>query len=311
MTDHARERAGTAPDRPLGCGPSVLLVGCGNMGRALLIGWREQGLPAERIAVVEPDADRAAVAAAAGVAVHAEWPPARGSVEAASDRPLAPSPDVVLLALKPQIMDRVVPAYAALAAPGRLFVSIAAGKTLAFLRAALGGEAAVIRAMPNTPAQIRRGATVACANDLATPAQRDFAERLLAAVGSVAWVEDEALLDPVTAVSGSGPAYVFLLAECLAEAGVAAGLPASLARTLARETVAGAGALLAASADDPTTLRRQVTSPGGTTAAALEILQGEGGLQSLMTAAVRAASTRASFLGRAGDAHASAGERAG
>jgi pyrroline-5-carboxylate reductase len=194
-------------------------------------------------------------------------------------------------------MAAVVPPYARAGSASAVFVSIAAGTTLAAIRAGLGAGAAVVRAMPNTPAQIRQGVTVACAGAGVSPEQRALADRLLAAVGEVAWVDDEALLDAVTAVSGSGPAYVFLLAECLAEAAVAAGLPAGLAERLARRTVAGAGALLAHGSDSAALLRQKVTSPGGTTAAALAILDGANGLRPLLARAVAAAAVRARELG--------------
>jgi pyrroline-5-carboxylate reductase len=155
----------------------------------------------------------------------------------------------------------------------------------------------LVRAMPNTPAAVRRGVSVACANAATSARQKALCAELLAAVGSVLWVDDEALLDPVTAVSGSGPAYVFLLAECLARAGEDAGLPADLARRLARETVAGAGELLARSELSAETLRRKVTSPGGTTAAALSVLMAEeDGLRSLLGRAVAAATRRSREL---------------
>ncbi len=201
-----------------------------------------------------------------------------------------------MLAVKPQAMEEVLPAYRRFAAGGALFVSIAAGKTLASFARALGGDAAVVRAMPNTPAAIGRGIAVACANARVSPAQRALAERLLAAVGEVGWVQDEALIDAVTAVSGSGPAYVFLLIECLAKAGEAAGLPAGLATRLARATVAGSGELARLSPESAAALREAVTSPGGTTRAALDVLMAKDGLEPLLRRAVLAAAKRSREL---------------
>ena len=270
--------------------PSALLVGGGRMGGALLAGWLSRGaLAATEALVVEPDAT---AAAALGARHGVRVVPAPDALDVA--------PELVLFAVKPQTMGAVLPSYAALAAAARppVFLSIAAGVTLAALEAGLGDGAAVVRAMPNTPAAIGRGITVACANPRATDAHRALCARMLEAAGEVAWVEDESPMDAVTAVSGSGPAYVFLLIECLADAGVAAGLDSALARRLARATVAGAGALAAESAESAADLRRGVTSPGGTTAAALEVLMAEDGLAPLMTAAVRAAAARSRALAR-------------
>ena len=180
-------------------------------------------------------------------------------------------------------------------APETLFLSIVAGKTLAGLGRHLG-RAAIVRTMPNTPAAIGRGITVACANPLVTIEQRQLCDRLLAAIGESAWVEDEALIDPVTAVSGSGPAYVFLLIEALARAGEAEGLPADLALQLARATVAGSGELARISTDTPAQLRENVTSPGGTTRAALDVLMAADGLEPLIDRAVAAAAARSREL---------------
>ena len=170
-----------------------------------------------------------------------------------------------------------------------------AGRTLQFLAATLARPCAIVRAMPNMPAAIGRGITVAVTHDAST-AQRELADRLLAATGAVEWTEDETLMDAVTAVSGSGPAYVFLLAETLARAGVAAGLPPPLAAKLARDTVAGSGELLHHSSLAPQALRENVTSPGGTTAAALAVLMGQNGIEPLLTAAVAAATARSREL---------------
>jgi pyrroline-5-carboxylate reductase len=197
--------------------------------------------------------------------------------------------------VKPQTADRAMPAIAPLAAASTVVVSIMAGRTLRFLSYSLKNAGAFVRAMPNTPASIGRGITVAVPLRVSA-AQRDLAHRLLAATGTVEWVEDEKLMDAVTAVSGSGPAYIFLLAEALAEAGAAAGLPRELADKLARETVAGSGELLHRSSLDAATLRKNVTSPGGTTAAALDVLMGNDGLAQLMKKAIAAATERSRKL---------------
>jgi pyrroline-5-carboxylate reductase len=266
---------------------AVVLVGCGNMGGALLSGWLERGLSAGEITVVEPDDGRARLVTRRGVTVVAE---PREALR-------AKVPEVVVFAVKPQIAATVLPAYAPFAAAGSAFLSIVAGKPIAVLAAGLGARAAVVRAMPNTPAAIRRGISVAFANAETSERQKALCEELLAAVGSVLWVEDETLLDAVTAVSGSGPAYVFLLAECLARAGEEAGLPADIAQRLVRETVAGAGELLARSNVAVETLRRNVTSPGGTTAAALSVLMdADSGLQALFSRAIAVATRRSREL---------------
>ena len=197
--------------------------------------------------------------------------------------------------MKPQIAGDVLPTVAAMVQSNTLVLSIMAGKTLSFLQAALP-RAAIVRAMPNTPAAIGRGITVAVPNAAVTTEQRLRAQHLLAASGHVEWVSDEALMDAVTAVSGSGPAYVFLLAEALTHAGIEAGLPEALAGKLARDTIAGAGELLHRSPLDPSTLRKNVTSPGGTTAAALEVLMGSDALDALMCQAVAAATKRSREL---------------
>ncbi len=269
---------------------TVVLVGGGKMGGALLAGWLDGGtLTAAEVTVVEPDA-----AAAQGLRD-------RHGVRVVAEPGAAPSrPALVLFAVKPQIIGSVLPAYAPPASASRppAFLSIAAGTTLAALGAGLGAGAAIVRAMPNTPAAVRRGITVACANRSVDADTAALCTRLLEAVGEVAWIEDEAAMDAITAVSGSGPAYVFLLIECLAGAGAAAGLDPALAERLARATVAGSGALAVASDEPAATLRRNVTSPGGTTAAALEVLMGDAGLAPLMIAAVRAATDRSRALAK-------------
>jgi pyrroline-5-carboxylate reductase len=261
----------------------LVLVGAGKMGGALLDGWLRSGLDPAKVAVIEPNpAPQIAALADRGVRLN----PEATTLTRVS---------AVVIAVKPQIADQVMAATAPMIGASTLVVSIMAGRTLRFLSGALNNASALVRAMPNTPAAIGRGITVAVPLR-ASDAQRDLAHRLLAATGTVAWVEDEALMDAVTAVSGSGPAYVFLLAEALAQAGAAAGLPQPLAEKLARETIAGAGELLYRSALDAATLRENVTSPGGTTAAALEVLMGKDGLATLMKKAVAAATERSRKL---------------
>ena len=265
----------------------ILLVGCGKMGGALLGGWLDQGIVADQVLVVEPalDADRSAVPS--GVTVLAE----------AAGIPADFAPAVVIFAVKPQVMGDVVPPYGRFAAGGAVFLSIAAGTPISFFEANLGDGAAVVRVMPNTPAAVRRGMSVLCANSHASAAQQELCGGLMAAVGDTAWLDDESLMDAVTAVSGSGPAYVFYLIECLAQAGVEVGLDPELSARLALQTVAGSGELARLSDDDAAQLRINVTSPGGTTQAALQVLMADGGLQPLMTTAVEAAEKRGKELG--------------
>jgi pyrroline-5-carboxylate reductase len=265
----------------------LLLAGAGKMGGAILSGLLARGLDARSVIVQDPDPAKAVADMLADNSID---------VLPFIDE-LTQPPGVILLAVKPQLMDEVLPPLAKLAGPQTLLLSIAAGRRIASFEKYLPGGA-VVRAMPNTPAAIGRGITAAVANRNVTPVQRALADDLLSAVGKVVWVDDESLLDAITAVSGSGPAYVFLLAECLAEAGRAAGLDARLAEELARATVSGSAALLEASDLSAAELRRNVTSPGGTTAAALEILGGEDGMQKLMTAAVAAATKRGRDLAK-------------
>jgi len=253
------------------------------MGSALLDGWLRAGLDAKNVTVIEPEPSSLLSALAA-----------RGMRLSPDGDGVSPAAAIVI-AVKPQIAAAVVPTLVPMTEPSTLVVSIMAGRTLQFLSQTLNTPCALVRAMPNTPAAIGRGITVAVAQG-ASHAQRELAHSLLAATGTVAWVEDEALMDAVTAVSGSGPAYVFLLAEALAQAGIAAGLPADLAEKLGRETVAGAGELLHRSDLDAATLRQNVTSPGGTTAAALDVLMGQNGLVPLMKKAIAAATERSRKL---------------
>lgn len=271
--------------------PPVLLLGGGKMGAAMLAGWRERGLAPS--IVVDPAAPALAGPGVQVVGSVAEVPP--------GFRPAA-----VVLAVKPQQADAAVPGLAPFAS-GAVVLSIMAGPTVARIGGLIGGGApetvlgvpprvAIVRAMPNTPAAIRRGITVAFRGPGADGAQAALCDALLASIGEVAWVDDEGLLDAVTAVSGGGPAYVFLLAELLERAAVEQGIPAALARQMARVTVAGSGALLAASAEDAAALRAAVTSPGGTTQQALAVLMAYDAWPALVSAAIHAATKRSREL---------------
>jgi len=265
-----------SPERPL------ILVGAGRMGGALLDGWLASGIDPAAIVVVEPEPDPQNATLARRDLAVVPTPPAERRA------------GIVVLAVKPHLVAPVLSTLAGTVAGDTLLVSIAAGVRLARLRDA--GAGAIVRAMPNTPASIGEGATVAVAEGADDKAVA-VADRLLSAVGRTWWLGDEALLDAVTAVSGSGPAYVFHLAECLAQAGAAAGLPHDLAAGIARQTVVGAGALLGRSSLDPGTLRSNVTSAGGTTAAALGVLMDTGAMQRLVDEAVKAAAARSRELG--------------
>ena len=263
---------------------TLVLAGCGKMGTAMLRGWLASSAAA-RFVVVEPAGPAAELAEAAGVSWH----------RTPDTLPPELTPEAVVFALKPQILDDALPDYRRWVRRETLFLSIAAGKTMAGIARHLG-PAALVRAMPNTPAAIGRGITVACASPQVSAPQRQFCERLLAAIGESAWIADEGLMDAVTAVSGSGPAYVFLLIEALARAGTEVGLPEELALHLARSTVAGAGELARQSPESPARLRADVTSPGGTTEAALAVLMGPEGLERLIGRAVAAATARSRQL---------------
>jgi pyrroline-5-carboxylate reductase len=263
----------------------LLLVGAGKMGGALLEGWLRQGFDPATVFIQDPapPPEVAALVARHGIAAGV-----------APDLPAAPA--VILLAVKPDLIRKLLPAVEPLIGERTVVLSIAAGRTLASLSRLLPPGTAIVRAMPNTVASVGRSITVACANASVTRDQVAECTLLLEAVGDVVWIDDEGLLDAVTAVSGSGPAYVFLLAECLAEAGRAAGLGPEFARRLAQATVEGAGELLHRSDLSPAELREKVTSPKGTTAAALEVLMGKDGLQDLLTRAVAAAAKRSREL---------------
>ncbi|MEO0327376.1 MAG: pyrroline-5-carboxylate reductase [Pseudomonadota bacterium] len=263
---------------------TVVLVGVGNMGGAMLRGWLANGLVPENITVIDP-----------GPSEVMQTFLNKAGVKHSPDEKNIPSPDVLILAVKPQMMETVLPTLGGLAGPDTVVVSVAAGTTILGIKSHLK-NATIVRSMPNTPSLVNRGMTVACPEAGVSDLQRDQVEKLLSAIGKFAWVEEEPLIDAVTAVSGSGPAYVFHLAECMAQAGIAAGLPEDLAMMLARETVAGAGELLFQSDEEPAQLRINVTSPNGTTAAALDVLMDDAALRKLVEAAVRAAKRRSEEL---------------
>ncbi|WP_158807427.1 pyrroline-5-carboxylate reductase [Beijerinckia sp. L45] len=261
---------------------SLVLMGAGKMGGALLRGWLDRGFAPSRVHVVDPHLDEATAALC----------DANGISRAPPETP----PAVLVLAVKPQTFSSDPGAFSALVGPDTLVVSILAGQTLANLRAGLTAAGAIVRAMPNLPASVGQGITALAGEGTLSDADRAIAGTLLSAVGQIEWLE-ESLIDAVTAVSGSGPAYVFLLAEYLAEAGTAAGLPPDVAARLARVTVEGSGALMASQPDrSPAALREAVTSPGGTTAAALDVLRAPDGLKALMAKAIAAAKRRAAEL---------------
>jgi pyrroline-5-carboxylate reductase len=277
---------GDEADMSLKIDGNLVLAGAGNMGGAMLAGWLERGLDAKRILVQDPGPPPRIAALLEENDIVAR---------AAIDKLDAP-PAVILVAVKPQEMEKVFPPLARLAGPNTVVLSIAAGKTIAGFEKHLPRGSAVVRAMPNTPASVGRGITVCCPNARVGAAQKELCTALLSAIGEVAWVDDEALMDPVTAVSGSGPAYVFYLVEAMAAAGVKAGLPPALAQQLARTTVAGAGELLFRSDLGADQLRKNVTSPNGTTHAALQVLMAPDGLQPVMDRAIAAASRRSKEL---------------
>jgi pyrroline-5-carboxylate reductase len=263
--------------------PNVLLVGCGKMGGALLRRWQKLKLYND-ICIVEP---------ATINVLAAKQVPEFGRI------PAGFKPDVIVLAVKPQTLPEMLGQYKPYAAKGALFLSIAAGKPIGFFEGVLGKKARIVRSMPNTPASIGEGITVACANKSVTKVQKEQATALLGSVGEVLWVEEEKLLDPVTALSGSGPAYVFLLIEAMAAAGKKIGLDDKVSQKLARQTVIGSAALAKASPDQSAArLRENVTSPGGTTEAALRILMADNGIQKLFDKALEAAARRAGELSK-------------
>lgn len=264
----------------------ILLVGAGNMGGAMLAGWLKNGIAGTDITVVDPGPSEKMQALIADAG--SRW---------TVDVPDGLQPAILFLAIKPQMMEAVLPGLKKCVAPDTVVVSVAAGTTLSTMERHLG-SVGMVRAMPNTPAMVGRGITGAYANAKVSEAQRGQVHDLLKVSGPVEWVSSEAEINSVTAVSGSGPAYVFYLVECMAEAGRKAGLQADLAMRLARETVAGAGELMHQSPDDAARLRQNVTSPGGTTAAALSVLMAEDGMQPLFDKAIEAARKRAEELAK-------------
>ena len=260
----------------------LVLLGCGKMGTALLSGWLDAGLPAGSVWVLEPS--------------PTDWLVGRG---VHLNQGVPPAPAVALLAVKPQMMGAALPALRALGQGATLFVSIAAGTTIASFEAVLGAGTPIVRTMPNTPAMVGRGITAICGNAHVSQADLALTRALMAAVGDVVDLQDERQIDAVTAVSGSGPAYVFHLIEAMAAAGEAEGLPPDIAMRLARATVSGAGELAHRSPDSAAQLRINVTSPGGTTAAALAVLMDRNaGFPALLRRAVRAAADRGRELGK-------------
>ncbi|WP_247889796.1 pyrroline-5-carboxylate reductase [Azospirillum brasilense] len=278
---NAVDGAGSAPG-----GGTILLLGAGRMGGAMLRGWLAQGVPASNIAVADPSPapDLVELAARTGVRLN----PADSAAV-----------DTLVVAVKPQMVESAAEGVQAMLASQTLVLSIMAGKTLADLRRLFPSAGSVVRAMPNLPAAVGRGATVAVAEPGCPADRRERAAALLTAVGSLEWLADEALVDAATALSGSGPAYVFYLVECLTRAGVEVGLPADVSERLARATVEGAGALMGATGQPAAELRAGVTSPGGTTAAGLSKLMADDHLQTLLNATLRAAAARAAELGAA------------
>jgi len=262
----------------------LVLLGCGKMGSAMLAGWLASGLSSDAVWINDP--------------YPSDWVKSTG---ATINGTLPPAPAIVLIAVKPQMMTEALPSLAAMGGGDTLFVSVAAGTSLATYAGILGAKTPVVRAMPNTPAAVGQGITAIVGNDQTTPEHLDMADGLLAAVGQTVRLTSEAQMDAVTGVSGSGPAYVFHMIECMAAAGEAEGLPADLAMQLAKATVAGAGALAMQAEEDPSQLRVNVTSPNGTTQAGLEVLMDEaGGLPLLIKRTVAAATNRSKELSQDG-----------
>ncbi len=276
-----------APD--LTAAAPLVLIGAGKMGGAMLSAWLDKGLDPAGVTIIDPGLDDARRRDLAGQGIRV--------ADEVSDATHKGAAKILVLAVKPQIMEAVLAEVAGIAGPDTVVISIAAGIALKTLAAAFAEGQAIVRIMPNMPAQVGAGMAVAYPNDALKADDRALVDALMAATGATAWIEDEALMDAVTAVSGSGPAYVFYLAECLAAAGRAAGLDEALAEKLARQTVAGGGALLDAASEPAAVLRENVTSPGGTTAAALAVLMGEDGLKLLLEKAVAAAKARSIELG--------------
>lgn len=266
----------------------ILLIGCGKMGSAMLSGWLEKGLGNDAVYIVDPFLDP----------IKENFPDITRKQlhKSMSSLPKRLKPSFIIMAVKPQMMDEALSALKDFKISDAVILSVAAGRTIRYFEDHLGNEQAIIRAMPNTPAAIGKGITVCVANAPVTADHRKVSTILLATVSLVEWIDDETLMDAVTALSGSGPAYVFCMAEAMAAAGEAIGLSPELAKTLANQTVSGAGALLEASDDGATKLRENVTSPGGTTAAALDVLMGDGELAKIMRRAMQEAKNRSKEL---------------
>ena len=260
----------------------LLLVGCGKMGGALLRGWLSRGIAGKDVFVVDPAPRDLEDVQARGVTI----------VAAVGQLPPTLQPGIILLAIKPQFMDEALPVYRPFADQGAVFLSIAAGKTVAYLKDKLGPKAVVIRSMPNTPAAVGRGMSVLLRDPKVPAATQELCGQLLSAVGEIGWIDEEDQINAVTAVSGGGPAYVFLLIECLAEAAKEMGLPPELCMKLARATVTGSGELAHQSSESATALRQAVMSPKGTTLEAVNVLMAPDGLQPLMNKAIAAATRR-------------------
>lgn len=268
--------------------PTIVLVGCGNMGRAMLEGWLQKGVVDPSVVhVVEPASQLREKAAQLGVHVYG----------AASSLQVDLTPDLIIFAVKPQVMFDVTPAYKPLVERGAAIVSVAAGIGTAKFEDQFGANASIIRVMPNTPAAVSEGMMVIYENEATTSAQSDIVKGLMSASGAIAVLADESLMDAATAVSGSGPAYVFHVIEVLRDAGIDAGLPPDVAKLLAEQTVYGAACYANQSDTEPGTLREQVTSPNGVTAEALKVLMKDNALKNLMREAVIAARERSKQLG--------------
>lgn len=260
----------------------LVLLGCGKMGSAMLAGWLDRGLPPASVWVIDPN--------------PSDWVKAQG-VHINTEVPASPA--IALIAVKPQMMGDALPSLATMGGGSTLFITVAAGTPIAAYEAAFGNTSPIIRAMPNTPAAVGRGITALIGNGASNATHMELAESLLSAVGQTVRLDDETQMDAVTGVSGSGPAYVFHLIETMAAAGVAQGLPEPLAMQLAKATVAGAGALAEAADETPSQLRVNVTSPQGTTAAALQILMDpEAGFPPLLKRAIAAAADRSRELSK-------------
>lgn len=263
----------------------LLLVGCGKMGQALLAGWLKDGLFEDKVWVVEPLADN-----------NLQNRFNINFVKSVDSIDPNFHPEIIVFAVKPQVMDEIVPLYLRFVRSQTVFLSIAAGKSTKYLESLLTENASIIRSMPNLPAAVGQGMTVAYKNSNVSNEQKVNATKMLEAVGEVGWIKKESLMDCVTAISGSGPAYIFLLIECLEKSAIELGLNPDLARQLAIVTASGSSEMARKTSESPGMLRKNVTSPGGTTEAALEVLMGSGGLEKLINAAVIAAENRSREL---------------